>query len=140
MGGRLPYQIGIVVGDLERAQEELTRAFGLSWEPTIDAAVGEWSIRLAHSVDGPPHLELIEGEAGSPWDPSGGSRIDHLGWWSEDLAADKQRSVADGAAVELESEPGFSPGFSYHRLPQTGLRFELVEDSYRDDYYARLRR
>jgi glyoxalase/bleomycin resistance protein/dioxygenase superfamily protein len=134
-----PYQIGIAVQQLEDAQQELTRAFGLEWEPTIEVEVAGWPLRIAHSLQGPPHLELIEGPAGSPWDATAGTRLDHLGWWAQDPDAEKQRHADDGAVVELE-QPGFTPKFSYHRLPVTGLRFELVDAAAKPAYYARLGR
>jgi len=49
---------------------------------------------------------------GSPWDATAGSRMDHIGYWSSDLNADKRRLVERGAPMEFDSCP-------YGRLPIT---------------------
>lgn len=77
---------------------------------------------IVFSVQGPPFFEVIHGPPGSPWDATAGSRFDHLGYWSGDLDADKQRLAERGAAVEFD---GWS--FAYHRLDHVGLRVELVD-------------
>ena len=74
-----PFHAGIVVRDLGLAMEELSQAAGLEWIDLGTHTIGGWTIHVVYSVDGPPHIELIEGPPGSPWDATDGSRLDHLG-------------------------------------------------------------
>jgi hypothetical protein len=135
-----PYQLGVVVPDLDEAMEELTRMFGFEWGPVIEPQLGEWSLRIVHTTSGPPHMELIQGPPGSPWDATDGARFDHVGWWSDDVQQEKQQRAAEGAPIEVDGVDLGLPIFTYHRLPKTGLRFELINRNRREDYYRSLRR
>ena len=124
------FQVGIIVQDLDAARDELGRALGVSWGTTVENEVDSHPIRLCFTREGPPYLELIEGPPGSPWDASGGPRIDHVGYWTPDIDRAREGLAAEGAAVEVDG--GF---FAYLRAPQSGLRIELIVDSGRADFY-----
>lgn len=130
------FQAGIVVPDLNRAMEELSTALDLRWGTPLERQVGEWPLWIVFSLDGPPYLELIEGPAGSPWDAAEGSRLDHLGWWSDDLDSDRERLEAVDVSLEVDGRPlgGF---FHYFRAPSSGLRIELVASSGRTAFSER---
>jgi hypothetical protein len=117
-----PDHVGIVVEDLDAAIAELRSLAGLRFvEPQV-VPVGPWRLRVAFARSGPPYLELIEAQAGTPWETS--AALDHLAWFSDDLEAD-MAALAAVAPVELD---GTAHGrrFSYHRAPATGMRIELV--------------
>lgn len=115
------YQIGIAVQDLEAAMAELTAAVGTRWYDVIDVSSPDMKLRIAISVEGPPHFELIEASPGSPWDSTAGSRFDHLQWWSGDLEGDTARLVASG--LTLDHDFGW---LRYFSAPKTGIRVELL--------------
>ncbi len=122
------YHLCFVVQDIERAVGDLTRALGVTWSAVRDRQLGEWNYRIVFSVEGPPFFEVIQGPPGSPWDATAGSRFDHLGYWSDDVGADKHRLAGRGAPVEFDACP-YGRSFSYHRLDSLGLRVELVAAS-----------
>ncbi|WP_092109599.1 VOC family protein [Brevibacterium sandarakinum] len=129
------YHLCFVVQDLDRATADLTRALGMVWSPARDGKLGPWDYRIVFSVEGPPFFEVIEGPLGSPWDASAGSRFDHLGYWSDDVAADKQRLAERGAPLEFDSCP-YGRSFTYHRLDSLGIRLELVDHAVQPDFLA----
>jgi hypothetical protein len=64
------FHIGVAVLDLDEAAAELTASSGLRWAPVLDRPLRGWMqgkeyverpARITYSVDGPMHVELIEG-------------------------------------------------------------------------------
>ena len=135
-----PFHIGIVVADLDAAMAELTRAAGLSWGEPIDRRTGEWDYRIVYSIEGPPHVELVEGAPGSPWDASEGPRLDHAGWWIDNVSAEKERLEAIGLSVDADLRPLPGGRAVYMHAPATGLRFELNDSAGEAAFYERLGR
>jgi hypothetical protein len=91
------YHLCFVVQDIEAATREMTATLGVAWSPVRDGRLGDWDYRIVFSVDGPPFLELVEGPPGSPWDSSGGSHFDHLGYWAENIGvASRPDAVSRG--------------------------------------------
>ena len=129
------FHIGIVVDDLESTLEQLTALFGYEWcdviggpiavtGPAGDATV---DLRFAYSRTS-PRLEVIRTAPGSLWEPAD-SGIHHVGYWSDDVAADSAELVSQGWAVEaVGSRPDGTPYWSFHRSA-TGPRVELVSRS-----------
>jgi ketosteroid isomerase-like protein len=120
------YHLCFVVQDIEVATRELTETLGVVWSPIRDGRLGDWDYRIVFSVDGPPFLELVEGPPGSPWDASAGSRFDHLGFWADEIDADKHALAARGAPLDFDATALGRP-FTYHRLDSVGARAELVD-------------
>lgn len=130
------YHQGIRVPDLDTAMAELGAGLGVTWcEPQVreQAAwlpdVGETTIalRFTYSVEGPQHLELLEGAPGSIWDGRDQPGMHHLGYWSDDVAAETQMLADQGWSVLLGQrgpEHGYG-AFTYVR-PPSGLIVELV--------------
>jgi hypothetical protein len=120
------FQIGLRVTDLDVARAELSEALGLEWSEVDEREFDGWPIRVCFSRQGPPFLELIEGPAGSPWDPADGLGLDHLGYWTPDLTRENER--LGNAGLELEYDGSAAGGsFAYHRAPRSGLRVEPVD-------------
>lgn len=132
------YQVGIIVPDLAAAMAELGEALGLTWGAVATADYEPAPIRFVFSVQGPPHIELIEGPPNGPWGSDGGPRLDHIGYWSSDVGADKRELERRGLAVDVDGEMLGNPIFSYHRAPTCGMRVELVSDAVRERFYASL--
>jgi hypothetical protein len=130
------FQVGVVVPNLERAMEELTRGLGVQWMAPQDRQSGPYRLRVTFSRDA-PYIELIEGSPGSPWDTTHGPHLHHLGFWADDIETDKQRLAEAGMSVELEGNAPFGGGWSYHRGPHSGFRIELCDVAGRTGFYKR---
>jgi hypothetical protein len=131
------FHVALVVEDLAASMGELTAALGVRWDEPHDSRYGEWSIRVVYSLD-PPFIELVQGEPGSPWDTSAGPRLDHIGYFSDDVLADSARLEAAEVPIDFDPAPyGRGGAFAYHRAPSSGLRIELVTSAGRAQRYAR---
>jgi Glyoxalase/Bleomycin resistance protein/Dioxygenase superfamily len=122
------FHVGLVVSNLERAMDELGPALGTTWTHVSERAIGEWEVRVAFAVDGPPFLELIEGSPGSPWDPSRHAGLHHLAWWSEDRVAERERLGIAGFRHEVGGTCV---------APVSGLRIQLKDTAERAAFRER---
>lgn len=129
----------LAVPDLDAAMSSYSSLLGLTWarpqQRTMDIRTdhGDISaqIRFTYSIEGPPHLELIQGEEGTVWAPADG--LHHIGVWTDQLSEDAEALSQRGLPVEVAglSRSGNGPfGFTYHRSDH-GLRFELVDEASR---------
>ena len=140
-GGLVPlhgfYHYGIVVADFEASLDELSTDLGLEWASVqrrrFDLrqpnGIVEADFRVTYSVTGPPHFEIIEATPGTIW-ALGAGGVHHLGYWSDDLAGDSRRLTDAGYVWEAtydNPEVDGPFGFTYHTLPATRLRVELVD-------------
>jgi hypothetical protein len=130
------FHIGVVVADLDAALAELTQLFGYEWcdEIRVDQPVRvpsgdmtvEFQFRYSRTT---PRLEVIQQQPGTLWMPAAGSGIHHLGYWSDDVAADGAALERAGYAQEAAGRaPDGKPVWAYHRSA-TGPRIELVSRS-----------
>lgn len=120
-----PYHVCFVVPDLERAMEDFTTAAGTVWNAVREATLDEWDYRIVFSTT-VPHIELIEGPPGSPWDASDGPRFDHLGWWTASLDATIRRLAEVGLPADFDGRVR-GRRFAYHWVASIGARFEIVD-------------
>jgi hypothetical protein len=128
------FHVGIVVDDLDAALAGLGDLFGYEWGAMFDGPVPvtlptgptEVPFRFVYSRNA-PRVEIIQSVAGTLWEPAAGSGIHHLGYWSDDVAADAAELERRGFAAEATgTRPDGSPSFAFHRSP-TGPRIELVD-------------
>lgn len=131
------FQAGMLVADLDASVAELSAALGLRFGTPVDRDTAFGPMRVVFSLDGPPWIELIQGPPGSPWDSKGTSKLDHLGYWTDDLAADRERMAALGMTIEIDGEEVAGLPYAYFRAPQSGLRVELLHRSMEDGFYER---
>jgi hypothetical protein len=84
-------------------------------------------VLLTYSTEGPVHLELLQGEAGSIWDADDFPGAHHFGVWSDDPGGDVQRLLDAGWTLEMAANsPAEGYGrFAYVRSP-TGFLIEPV--------------
>jgi Glyoxalase/Bleomycin resistance protein/Dioxygenase superfamily len=130
------FHVGIVVDDFEASLADLSALFGTTWCPEIalptevTLPTGNVVIDLGfvYSV-ATPRVEVIRTIPGTLWVPVAGSGIHHLGYWSDDVAADAARLEGRGYAAEAAgNRPDGTPVWAYHRHP-SGPRIEIVSRS-----------
>jgi catechol 2,3-dioxygenase-like lactoylglutathione lyase family enzyme len=131
------YHVGIVVPDVEAAQTTLTEQLAVTWGPVLHLDAVEYRdgagedvmlpTTMCYSVDG-PHLELIQEVPGSIWVRNEHSNLHHIGFWSDDLAADGSDLTGAGCPLQLcgRSKDAAPVSFAYHRN-DLGVRIELVD-------------
>ena len=130
------FHIGIRVPDIDQAMTEIGDAMEVTWASVQDREMSVWqpgvgqrAVRLAltYSVEGPVHLELLQGPPGSIWDGNDAPGAHHFGVWSDDVAGETRRLLDAGWTLELAAaapEDGFGR-FTYVRSP-TGFLLEPV--------------
>jgi len=123
------FHIGIRVADLAAAMDEVGPRCGVTWASVQDRPMAVWlptegpvvlQLALTYSVEGPVHLELMQGPVGSIWDGNDVPGAHHFGYWSDDVRADTEALVADGWTLELAAnapDEGYGR-FTYVRSPQ----------------------
>lgn len=126
------FHIGFVVEDFEATLEEFSSLFGYEWGPEIggecqvalptgDAVL---DLRCAYSLTS-PRVEIVRPVPGTLWEPAAGG-IHHVGFWSDDVAADSAELTRSGFVTEATREgPDGTPFFAFLRAT-TGFRIELV--------------
>lgn len=141
------FHIGLTTRRLESALGTLSALFGVTWTRVIEDRVpglvtadgpSDWWARRAHSVEGPLHMEVFEGSAGSTWATDRDLLVHHLAYWTDDLPAEVRRLETKGWSFELGilDGSGTPTDFAYLTHPSE-LRIELV-DSARQASYAAL--
>ncbi len=134
------FHIGIRVADIDAAMDELGAGLNVTWAEardvaeqalwTPEAGLQHHHLRFTYSAEGPQHLELLQGPAGSFWDGSVAPGAHHIGIWVDDVAAETTTLVDAGwTLLGAQRDPGDGGGygvFSYIQ-PPTGLIVELVD-------------
>ncbi len=127
------YHVGIVLSDLDAGKAQLSELFGYVWAADIRGVVtvrfgstsADIDLRLVYSVS-TPRLELVQRVPGTVWEPAAGSGVHHIGYWSDDVAADAAKLESSGLAHEASGVgPGGQAMWAYHR-GSSGPRIELV--------------
>jgi hypothetical protein len=132
------FHLGVRVPSLDRAMDELGESLGVTWakardiadQPlwTPDEGLREVHLRFTYSAEGPQHLELLEGEPGTPWYGDDSPGAHHVGVWVDDLVGETERLVALGWTVTAAHQPpGDGYGVFAYLQPPSGLIVELVD-------------
>jgi hypothetical protein len=120
----VPFIVGLVVSDLDRALDELAVSLGFNWSPVVTAESAGWSLRVVYAQTSEPYFQVIEGQRDSPWDPRDGPRLDHVDIWAGDYEADSRRLEAAGFVREIESTLA-GRTWRLYRASLSRLRVEL---------------
>ncbi|MFN3258872.1 MAG: VOC family protein [Ilumatobacter sp.] len=143
------YHTGVRVPSLDAAMAELGGPLGLTWAEVRESEQAVWTpdrgqhtvpLRYTYSCEGPQHLELLEGEAGSVWDGREQPGVHHIGVWADDVGAEAAAALAAGwtcAAAQKSPDDGF--GVFAYVVPPSGMIVELVQASVRpmfDQWWA----
>jgi Glyoxalase/Bleomycin resistance protein/Dioxygenase superfamily len=127
------FHVGIVVEDLDAALDDLASLFGHDWCPPLVVSTpvllpdGDITLDLCFTYSTTtPRVEVIQSIPGTLWTPAVGSGIHHLGYWSDDVAADARLLAARGYATEATGiRTDGTAVWAYHRSA-SGPRIELV--------------
>lgn len=127
------FHIGVVAADIESTMQEMSETMDLRWQGGRPAKMNlhlygeERSVemRIAHSVEGPPHYELIEAVPDTPWvlPPGEIFCLHHICYWSDTAVS----TCADLEASGLErimGKPGSDGGYFRAR---NGRIVEILE-------------
>jgi len=130
------FHTGVRVVDLEKAMVELGSSLGVTWAEVQERQQAIWqpgvgartvALRFTYSCEGPQHIELLQGAAGSFWDAAGGAGVHHVGVWSDDVAGETTRLVEAGwALLGAQTSPAEGFGLYTYLAPPSGLLLELV--------------
>jgi hypothetical protein len=130
------FHIGVVAEDLDATTAALSTLLGYGWTPTMGGPLeltlpgtGDTvlDIQCAYSTS-LPRLEVVRAVPGTMWEPVPGGGVHHVGYWSDDVAADAAALEEQGYELEASRRtPGGGAGlfFTFHRSP-IGFRIELV--------------
>ncbi|MTD13878.1 VOC family protein [Nakamurella sp. YIM 132087] len=144
------FHTGFVVSDIERDMADLSRLLGVRWTPIEDRTMVlkgpdgpvRPEMRLAYTVEGPHHLEVIQAVPGTLWalQPVGVGGIiapHHIGAWCDDVPAASAALAASGSPMLATYDSGQdgASGFAYHRLPG-GVLLEICASSRRPGFEA----
>jgi Glyoxalase/Bleomycin resistance protein/Dioxygenase superfamily len=83
------YHVGILVADLDEAMERFSQKLGLTFAPVNDMEIDaeddngsfKQKMKATYSVQGPPHIELLEATGDGIFSLKNGEGVHHLGLW-----------------------------------------------------------
>ena len=141
------FHTGIRVADLDAAMAEFAATTGVTWasvrevdgQPvwTPEHGLREVGLRFAYSCEGPQHLELLQGQAGSVWDGTAAPGVHHVGVWVDDVAVETERCLTAGwRVVAANASPDDGYGLFTYVAPPSGAIVELVADTIRPGFEA----
>ncbi|WP_405854928.1 VOC family protein [Streptomyces sp. NBC_01515] len=127
------FHLGFVVEDFEGTLAEFSAAFGYEWCAEIGGAVpltlptgnAVLDISCAYSRT-VPRLEIVRRIPGTLWEPVAGGGVHHVGYWSDDVAADAAELIGQGFVTEASRSASGGAPFAFLRGP-SGLLVELVD-------------
>jgi hypothetical protein len=127
------FHVGVVVDDFDAALADLSSMFGYEWcdelggpiQVRLPTGAALLNLRCAYSRSS-PRLEIVGRIPRTLWEPAAGSGIHHIGYWSDDVAADSAELERCGYVAEATGDgPDGAPLFAFYRRA-TGFRVELV--------------
>jgi hypothetical protein len=134
------FHTGFIVGDLREGMDRYGAAMGVTWatprviEPMRlwrpGGAVATLRLEYVYSAEGPQHIELLKGAAGSYYDPAAQHGF-HVGVWVDDVGAETDGLLARGWTLRAAGAgPADRYGaFSYLAPPAGGMVVELVSQA-----------
>ena len=127
------FHVGIVVEDFEGTLEQLSSLFGYDWcdetggpvalELPTGAAVLDMRCTFSRTS---PRLEIVRRIPGTLWEPVPGSTLHHIGYWSDDVAADTAKLEDSGYVIEATRQGADGGLFFAFLRSAKGPRVELV--------------
>jgi hypothetical protein len=141
------FHTGFIVRDLREAMNHYGATMGVTWAaPRLLDPLSLWrpgetieEVRLeyVYSAEGPQHIELLCGSAGTYYDPATQHGF-HIGVWVDGVGEETEALITRGWTI-LAAGAGPRDGyghFSYLRPPSGGMVVELVEGSLAPSFEA----
>jgi hypothetical protein len=134
------FHVGILVADLETAMARFSDALGVTFAPVMDGPVElrggdhhvHLTMRATYSVQGPPHVELVQGQGDGIFSLAGGERIHHLGRWSPNPDDGDGAHLCLPTIYSVHQVPGQPPGMWLTDPAELhGVLVELVDEGNR---------
>ncbi|WP_327692812.1 VOC family protein [Streptomyces sp. NBC_00459] len=133
MRGEDQFHLGIVAEDFEGTLAGLSAAFGYEWcaeiagPLTVTLPTGDAEVRLSCVYSRTsPRLEILRSIPGTLWEALPGGGVHHVGYWSDDVAADCAGLAALGYTVEASRLGSAGSAFAFLR-GSDGVLVELVD-------------
>lgn len=133
------YHQGVRVPDIEVAMAEMGTALAVTWAQLQERQQPLWTpeagdhvvpLRFTYSCEGPQHIELLEGAAGTFWDGRQQPGAHHVGVWVDDVAGETEALVRAGwTLVGAGRSPADGYGMYTYVAPPSGLIVELVHSA-----------
>lgn len=129
--------VGLNVRVLDAAMAHFTKVWGYRWPDVLDWEASYYDadghehvdrVRFTMSVDGPPHLELMEASTGIFAARERDIEMHHVARWVDDFAAAETALLEEGYVREAWSTD--SEGrvrYAYFVSPSSDLRLELCD-------------
>ena len=140
------FHSGVLVRDLTAAMTDLGESLGVEWASIRSVEQAVWTpavgvatvpIRFTYSVMGPQHIELVEGPAGSVWEPGEAPGVHHVGVWVDEVETEGCRLLHRGwRMVAAHRAPDAGLGMFTYVAPPSGLIVELVASAIRPQFEA----
>ncbi|GAA5060380.1 VOC family protein [Nocardia callitridis] len=134
------FHLGIVADDLEATKASLAAVLGYEWGAEVGGPVAvtlptgdtTLDIRCVYSLT-VPRLEIVRSIPDTMWSPatSPGFGIHHVGFWSDDVAADIAHLSAESYVVEVVRTISGRPFFAF-LVGERGFRIEVVDRAARE--------
>jgi catechol 2,3-dioxygenase-like lactoylglutathione lyase family enzyme len=132
------FHVGVRVPDLAAAATELGEGLGVTWAEVRESEAQQlWTpkhgaqehrLKYTYSTEGPQHIELLEGAAGSLWDGNDRPGAHHVGIWVDDVGGETERLVESGwTLVGAHRSPADRYGIFSYLQPPGALIVELVD-------------
>lgn len=119
------FHVGILVKDIEEAVADFGDRLGTRFEPVHSQQVGDETVRLCYSLQGPPYLELMEMTGAGVWSPDQGEGLHHIGLTDPSVPG---RCAAFGEVDVITSSGDGSPLVAMTRPAALhGVRIEYLD-------------
>jgi hypothetical protein len=106
------YHVAFLVADIGAGIEDFGSALGLTFRPVQTLTTvpdpsggGEKAVLSSYSYEGPPYVQLIEGQESGVYGLGGGEGFHHFGVWVDDAQECRQVLVGGG----LREQTHFGP-------------------------------
>jgi catechol 2,3-dioxygenase-like lactoylglutathione lyase family enzyme len=136
------FHVGILVADIDAAIDRFSKVFGLTFTDVGGMPVtlhgseqSEVTMRAAYSREGPPHIELVEGQGDGIFSLRHGEGVHHIGVWSPEFSAyDPGRCLP--VSLRVNMMPGDPSMWLSDPTDLHGTRIEFVDERGRDQLEA----
>lgn len=130
------FHVGVVADDIDAAMREMSQNLGVEWvggkatemDLVVFGAKRRIEMRIAHAVQGPPHIELIQAVPGTPWSAPHAPGVHHLCYWS-DHSAEVCQQLEQTGNRRILGEAGANSGYF---LTPAGMVIEVIPRQLRD--------